>query len=113
MDETVKRASLDELPLERLFDGKVLRRVFQARNLEIVEYVYKRGAHFPEHRHPEEQVTIIESGEITFSIDGEEIELKKGDICHIPPNKPHSAKVLKSREVRTLNVFHPPRKTRP
>jgi quercetin dioxygenase-like cupin family protein len=82
-------------------------------NLEIVEYVYKAGAHFPEHRHPEEQVTIVESGEITFSIDGEELALKEGDICHIPPNKFHSAKVLTSREVRTLNVFHPPRKTRP
>jgi quercetin dioxygenase-like cupin family protein len=113
MDETVKLASFDNLTVEELFDGKVLRKLFLTRNIEIVEYVYKEGAFFPEHSHREEQVTIVESGKITFYLDGEEIELKEGDICYIPPLKPHSARVLGPQEVRTINVFHPTRTLRP
>lgn len=107
------KTSFANLPEEKLFDGKVLRKVFETRNIEIVSYVYLEGAHFPDHRHPEEQITIVESGSITFILDGKKLELKAGDICYIPPNVPHSAKAYSKREVRTLNVFYPSRKTRP
>lgn len=106
-------SSLNELAQEYLFDGLVLRRVIQTKNIEIVEYIYKPGAYFPEHSHREEQVTIVDSGKILFYVDGREQELKEGDICYIPPFQRHSARVLGEEDVRTINIFHPSRKTRP
>lgn len=109
----MRLTSFDDLPIEELFEGKVRRKVFQSQNIEVVEYIYRKGAHFPEHSHREEQITLVESGEITFFLDGEKVELKEGSICYIPPLMAHSATVLGDREVRTVNIFHPARKTRP
>ncbi len=113
METRMRLTSFDDLRAEELFEGKVRRKVFQSRNIEVVEYIYGEGAHFPEHSHREEQITLVESGEITFFLDGEKVELKEGSICYIPPLMPHAATVTGAREVRTLNIFHPARKTRP
>ena len=47
------------------------------------------GSGPPLHRHPYEETFIIESGEVTFTVDGKTIEAGPGQIVIAPPNTPH------------------------
>lgn len=113
MDEATGKLSLDLLPEETLLGGTVSRRIFSTENMEIVFYSYREGAVFPLHSHPEEQTTYVLGGEITFFVQGREIELLSGDLCHIPPGVPHSAVAGTAEPVDTINIFYPRRKKRP
>ena len=44
----------------------------------MVRYVYQPGAVFPVHHHPEEQVTVVISGQIEFTVAGETVMLTAG-----------------------------------
>ena len=44
--------------------------------------------------HPEEQITIIHSGHIRFTVDGEVVEMRTGDVAVIPGGVPHGAVVI-------------------
>ena len=41
------------------------------------------------HRHPYEEVFIVQSGEATFTVGDDQIEAGPGDILIVPPNTPH------------------------
>jgi quercetin dioxygenase-like cupin family protein len=88
-------------------DPKLTQQVFRSENLMAVRYVYEPGVEFPEHSHPQEQVTIVRRGELLFTINGEEVPLKKNDICAISPNIPHKTKVLSEDGAETLSIFTP------
>jgi len=88
-------------------DPKLTQQVFRSDNCMVVRYIYEPRLEFPEHSHPQEQVTIVRRGELLFNIDGEEIILKKNDICAISPNIPHSTKVLSDEGAETLSIFTP------
>ncbi len=68
---------------KQLLDPKLTQRVFSTKNALIVHYVYEPGLEFEEQSHPQEQITIIQSGHLILEIDGEKVELKSGDICSI------------------------------
>ena len=88
-------------------DPKLSQRVFRSQNVMVVKYTYEPGLEFPEHSHPQEQVTIIEKGHLLFIIDGEKVEMKAGDVCAIPPNVPHSTIVLGDEHVESISIFTP------
>ena len=80
-------------------DPKLSQKVFTSQNAMVVYYIYEAGLEFPEHSHPQEQVTIIQNGNLLLKIAGENVELKKGDICSISPNVVHSSVVLGEENV--------------
>ena len=41
------------------------------------------------HRHPYEEVLIVQEGKATFELDGEELEVRAGEIVVVPPGTPH------------------------
>jgi mannose-6-phosphate isomerase-like protein (cupin superfamily) len=41
------------------------------------------------HQHPYEEVFIVQEGEATFVLDGEELEVRAGEIVVVPPHTPH------------------------
>lgn len=87
-------------------DPKLTQQVFTTGNVMLVRYVYEPGLAFPEHHHPQEQVTIVEQGTLEFTIDGEKVVLTEGDICAIGPNVPHSTSVGEKKAV-ALSIFTP------
>ncbi len=91
---------------KKVLDPKLTQQVFTTSSVMLVRYVYEPGLHFPEHSHPQEQVTMVEEGVLEFDIDGERVILKEGDICSIPPNVPHSTIVGKERAV-AISIFTP------
>ena len=88
-------------------DPKLSQQVFTSQNVMVVHYVYEPGLEFEEHSHPQEQVTIIQSGTLLMKIDGEQIELKSGDICSVAPNVSHSSVVLGDEKVEAFCIFTP------
>ena len=75
-------------------------------DLTISMYRYAAGSRWEEHRHPEDQLTIVLSGEIAFRSGADELRLGPGAQLLIPGGVPHSA-TAGATEVVTLNVWPP------
>ena len=99
-------------PIEDVLSG-VTRQVVNGENQTMVRYVYQPGAVFPEHHHPQEQITVVLSGQIEFTVDGEKMVLHAGDASVIPANVPHGARVIGTEVVETLNALSPRRFVHP
>lgn len=100
------KSSWVETDREQL-DPKLSQRVFTTNNVLVVHYVYEPGLEFEQHSHPQEQVTIVQTGRLLIRVEQEEFELKKGDICFIAPNIPHSTTVLGREKVESISIFSP------
>ncbi|MCE2390886.1 MAG: cupin domain-containing protein [Proteobacteria bacterium] len=96
----------DALPSERISDH-IRRRMVWGEKLMLVRWEFARGGYVAMHRHPHEQVVVVESGRLKMNIAGEEVALGPGDIRVIPPDTPHDAEVLE--DARVMDVFSPPR----
>lgn len=66
-----------EVAAEEPFAG-VSKRSFDSAGATVSEYRFEPGATFPLHRHDQEQITVVESGELRMTIGGEEHELPAG-----------------------------------
>ena len=64
------------------------------------------GSVVPDHAHPHEQMGIMISGRLEFTIGGSTQVVGPGDIWRIPGNVRHSVKTLDEPAV-ALDVFHP------
>ena len=58
------------------------------------------------HRHPYEETFFVLDGEATFSIDGETIEARAGNILVAPANAPHKFVSVGTEVLRIVSV-HP------
>ena len=61
--------SFGELAAEEPYPG-VRRYAFDTERATVTRYEFEPGATFPLHRHPQEQITLIEAGDVAFTIDG-------------------------------------------
>ena len=78
-------------------------------NLMMVVIDFKDGPtdeFDPPHSHPNEQVSYVVAGELIFLLGSEKHHLGPGDIVTIPPDIPHSVKLL-TDHVRLVDTFHP------
>jgi quercetin dioxygenase-like cupin family protein len=64
------------------------------------------GSVVPEHSHPHEQMGMMISGTLEFTIGGVTRIVEPGDIWRIPGNVPHKVRTLEGPAV-ALDVFHP------
>jgi quercetin dioxygenase-like cupin family protein len=100
------------IPEETVYPG-ITRQVVQGERQTLVRYVYQPGAVFPEHQHPQEQITAVLSGRIEFSVAGKRYELAAGEVAVIAGDTPHGARVLGDAVVETLNALSPRRDVAP
>ncbi len=75
-------------------------------DLTVTLYRYAPGSAWEQHRHPEDQLTVVLEGEIVFRTDAGELRLGPGAQVLIPGGVPHSAEAGPA-EVVTLNVWPP------
>ena len=102
-----ERASVidwDDIEAQEVFPG-VVRQALTTETSTVVRYTYHPGCVFPVHQHPEEQVTIVHSGEIDFEVAGDSVTLRAGQIAVIPGGVPHGATVTASEVVVTDNYI--------
>jgi quercetin dioxygenase-like cupin family protein len=80
--------SFSDLPDEEPYPG-LRRRTFDGEGATVNEYVFRPGARFPVHRHREEQITLIEEGEVELTVGGETTQLRAGDWSVVGPDVEH------------------------
>lgn len=88
MSDQVVTGSFDALPLDEPWPG-VHRRTFDTDRATVTNYEFAPGAVFPTHRHPEEQITLVATGEAKFTVGGEPSILRPGDWSVIAPDVEH------------------------
>jgi quercetin dioxygenase-like cupin family protein len=103
------RGAFAELAAERPFGG-VERRGFDSQRASVVEYSFERGASFPVHRHPEEQILVVERGSLTLFVAGAWQELRSGEWAVIEPAVEHGITAGGSG-ARFLTVLVPKRRS--
>ena len=102
----LKYTRWSEVRLEHL-NPLIDRQMIVGDKLMLARVLLKKGAHVPEHRHHNEQVTYILAGALKFKVDGKEIVVRSGEVLCIPPNMPHEAWAVE--DTVDLDVFMPPR----
>jgi len=99
----------DDIPKETLSD--VLDRKLITGDRIMLAHVYlKKGAIVPRHSHENEQITYILEGGLRFWIgpdESEVIDVRAGEVLHIPSNVPHKAEALE--DTLDVDIFSPPR----
>jgi quercetin dioxygenase-like cupin family protein len=99
----------EAMPKERLSD-KLERRMVTGDRMMIAHIYLKKGCVVPRHRHHNEQITYVLQGALRFSLGadgGENIDVRAGEVLHIPANLPHGAEALE--DTLDVDIFDPPR----
>ncbi len=97
---------LKEMPVEIL--NPLLERQFVAGERSMLARLLLRaGCVVPTHSHENEQITYVLEGALKFTVQGEEIIVRTGEVLVIPSHLPHSAEALE--DTIDLDIFCPPR----
>lgn len=95
------------IPVEQVADG-IQRQMLVGAQMMICRFRFKPFLVTPEHDHPHEQMTIVESGKVRFFIEGKEQIASAGDVLHFPSQCWHGATMM-DEEVVLIDFFTPVR----
>ena len=77
-----------------------------SRVVRLTTVLVQPGGATPFHRHPGDQWEMVQEGEITYTVKGEEPKvLKAGDSVYIPRGTVHRNQNLSGRPVRTVELM--------
>jgi quercetin dioxygenase-like cupin family protein len=85
------------------------RKLVSGEHITIAQVYLKKGGGAPKHHHANEQFSYVMRGTLRFWIgdDDQQLDVKGGEVLHLPPNVPHRAEALD--DVFVVDVFSPPR----
>lgn len=83
------------------------RKMIHGRYATVARIRLQKGAVVPLHSHPNEQISMLESGALRFAIDGEERIIRAGEMVVIPPYVPHRVEAIE--DSLAVDLFSPPR----
>jgi quercetin dioxygenase-like cupin family protein len=95
-----------DVPSEQINDA-VARRFITGDSITVGRFELKQGGVVPSHSHVNEQISIVLSGALLFTIDGRETVVKAGEVMQIPADAAHQVEVLEDTLV--VDVFSPVR----
>jgi len=90
---------------EEKMNEKITRKLAVGQNEMIGRLRLVKGAAVPPHKHLAEQITMVMSGALKFTIGGKDITVKAGEVLVIPPNVVHSAVALEDSD--DIDCFSP------
>jgi len=102
--EAVRLHRWDEIALEKVTE-LVSRKIVTGEREMLAQVYLKRGSVIPMHAHESEQMTYVLQGALKFSVGGEEITVREGEVLHIPSRIPHQAEAIE--DTFSLDVFSP------
>ncbi len=88
-----------------IFPGVEIRTT-AGRSMMLSVVTFEPGSAVPEHAHPHEQMGLLVSGRLEFTVGGLTRVLGPGDLWAIPGGVPHRVRALDGPAV-ALDVFHP------
>lgn len=77
--------------------------------MSIQHFRIEPGAVVPEHEHHHEQTGYIFAGELTFTVDGDEVTVGPDDSYVLLSDEAHGAENRGDETVLGIDVFSPPR----
>lgn len=95
------------MPAEEPYAG-VRRRAFSSRRATVTAYSFEPGARFPIHSHPEEQITLIDEGDVEFTVAGEVHAFSAGDWTVVAGGVEHGIRAGE-HGARIVAIVSPPR----
>ena len=98
---------IPELPITDMLPG-IQRCAVWLDRVMITFFVFEPSALVPEHAHENEQITVVTSGAMEFTMGDETRILRAGDGVCIPPNVSHSARIL-DKLTEAYDAWGPPR----
>ena len=101
---------LSELEYFNPFEG-LKAKLFHTDEQTFSFWEIEKDAILPEHKHINDQVSIVTKGILALTIDGVTTNMKPGMVAHIPSNAIHSAVAL--TDVEVTDVFLPIREDFP
>ncbi len=105
----VQHACWDDIEQEIVTD-KITRKLVTGQTMMIAQVLLQEGAIVPMHSHHNEQITQVLEGALRFwlhSEDSEPIDVRAGEVLHIPAHVPHKAEALEYTV--DVDIFSPPR----
>jgi quercetin dioxygenase-like cupin family protein len=99
----------DDIPKEQL-KPDLQRRLIPAERMTLGHVYLDKGCVVPTHSHENEQLTYILEGTLRFWLgedQAEVVDVKAGEVLHIPANLPHRAEALE--DTLDVDIFCPPR----
>lgn len=89
-------------PMERIDRQRII-----GEHAMLSRVTLHEGFELAMHHHDNEQLAIVLAGCVRFTIgDGEQVDVRAGEVLHLPPNVPHAARAMERSVV--LDVFSPP-----
>ena len=82
-----------------------MRRKLEALGYSVTRYVYPPGTVFPDHTHAVDKIDGVLSGRFRMTMDGRSVVLEAGDLRHVPAGAVHSAEVVGSAPVVSLDAI--------
>ncbi len=76
----------------------------EAMGYTVYRYVYPSGTYFPEHSHAEDKIDAVLSGRLRLEMGGCVAVLEAGDWLAVPAGAVHSAEVIGSEPVVSLDA---------
>ena len=77
--------------------------------MSIQYFRFMPGGSAPEHDHPHQQIGFVYRGELTFTVEGEEVTIGPGDTYSLYSHEVHAAENTGDTPVEGVDVFCPPR----
>jgi quercetin dioxygenase-like cupin family protein len=99
----------DDVPKETL-KADLDRRLISTDRIMLAHVYLQQGCIVPKHEHENEQLTYILEGCLRFWLgedDSEVIDVRAGEVLHIPSWVPHRAEALE--QTLDVDIFSPPR----
>ena len=87
IDNTIPSQSFDKLQLQKIAKNE---------SLEILSISLEKDAIFPEHTSPTDAHLVLLEGEISFYINGENLEMKKQQHISFPKEVKHWVKAIEN-----------------
>lgn len=95
-----------DVPREQMNDA-IVRQYVTGDRVTVARLEMKRGGIVGEHAHENEQVSLVMSGSLKFTMQGRDIIVGAGELLQIPGGVPHAVEVLE--DSITIDVFSPVR----
>ena len=95
----------NKVAVEQVADG-IKRQMVIGENVMVCRFSFDPFVVTDVHSHPHEQVTLVVSGKVRFTIDGQPVIAAPGDVLHFPPNNRHGATML-DEPVVLIDIFSP------
>jgi len=93
MDQSDSFYSFENIAAKELEKGILIKSLSMEKN-KLRHMVFEPGTLIPNHRHPEEVVTMILEGEMEVTVGEDTRRLKSGEVFQVPPDTDHSGQTF-------------------